>query len=111
MMPVMVVIVGITFSSRDLLHNGVGTGGSFEQLVQLSPVQPKTSAGWAVVNFYPLALAHDQGLVFAMGTFHGVRSLFVVAAEAKQGQQAGEQIEHRDKQTDRGQHIIGFTIG
>jgi hypothetical protein len=34
--------------------------------------------------------------------------LLAVAAKAEQGQQAGEQIEHLDKQADRGQHVVAL---
>lgn len=41
----------------------------FNDFVDLSPVEPYTTALWAVVDFYSLAVTHDQGCS-VNGTLH-----------------------------------------
>ena len=121
--PVIVIVFWIALiSGRRLSRCCADTGRPLEELVQLTAVEPNASAGGAVINFNTLPFGHDQRLVFALGTFHdmhfqnkkraprtGLKGSLVVATDAKQCQQTGEQIEHRDKQTDRGQHVIALT--
>ena len=121
--PVIVIVFGIALlSGRCLSRCCADTGRPLEELVQLTAVEPNASAGGAVINFNTLPIGHDQGFVVALGTFHdmhfqnkkraprtGLKGSLVVAAYAKQGQQTGEQIEHGDKQADRGQHVIALS--
>lgn len=121
--PVIVIVFGIALvSGRRLSRCCADAGRSLKQLVQLTAVEPNASTGGAVIDFNTLSFGHDQGLVMALGTFHdmyfqnkkraprtGLKGSLVVAAYAKQGQQTGEQIEHGDKQADRGQHVIALS--
>ena len=59
-----------------LLHRH--NSGALDNFVQLPPVQPYPSTLWAVVNFYALAIIHQQISGRAYGAFHGVYSLRVM---------------------------------
>jgi hypothetical protein len=55
-----------------LLGRRCHRSASFNELVQLTTVQPYSAALWAVVDLNALTIAHHQGRVIAMRAFHMV---------------------------------------
>ncbi|MEY3675421.1 MAG: hypothetical protein RJB47_2129 [Pseudomonadota bacterium] len=70
---VIVIVFGIVLRSWcRLRRRGADTGRTLQQFVELATVEPNTSASGAIIDFNTLPIGHHQGLVFALGTFHGM---------------------------------------
>ena len=50
-------------------RSGGGGGSPFNDLIQLTPVEPYTAALWTIIDFNSLAVGHDQ-IDVAGGAFH-----------------------------------------